>query len=71
MKAEIEPDCVSHNGTAYCYVANNTMQQCMPGTYEQGAKQLGKVTADQNLCILDLPLMTAVVVSVDWPPQLP
>ena len=38
------PDCVLHNGTSTCYIGNNTVQQCMPGTYEQGAKQLGSLT---------------------------
>ena len=45
MQAEIVPDCIAQNGTSSCYVANNTMQHCMPGTYEEGAKQLGRLSA--------------------------
>ena len=36
---------MAQNGTSSCYVANNTVQQCMPGTYEEGARQLCKLNA--------------------------
>ena len=46
-------DCVPQNGTSACYIANNTMQHCMPGTYAQGAKQLGRLTPMQTPHSLD------------------
>ena len=55
MQAEIVPDCVAQNGTSSCYVANNTRQQCMPGTYEEGARQLGKLTMCPLLTAAPLP----------------
>lgn len=50
-KGDILPDCSMNNGTAFCYVANGTQQQCLPGNYESGAALLGELLLDPFICL--------------------
>ena len=48
LKADILPDCSLDNGLEFCYVANGTQQQCLPGNYESGAALLGNLSFDHS-----------------------
>jgi len=60
VKGDILPDCSMNNGTAFCYVANGTQQQCLPGSYESGAALLGELSLDSFICIACSPVSTAI-----------